>query len=110
MITLDSTQISTVVLCSHCPWWHGFADSRDEGWTVGARHEQNLHPELDQARNTRDKRASRARHAVSTLSGVRSAADGIKRESVEAQHPEPSARRDRAGHVARDQEPRGLGR
>lgn len=78
MITLDSTQISTVVTCTVCPWWFGFADSRDEGWRVGAQHEERAHPELDQARNTLDKRNSRARierHAVSTLSGVRSAAD-----------------------------------
>lgn len=63
MITLDSTQISTVVKCDDCPWWHGFADSRDEGWRVGAAHEKRAHPEAGQARNTLDQRNSRARKA-----------------------------------------------
>lgn len=51
MIRLDSTQISVVVTCSSCPWWYGFADSRIEGWRVGARHEQRAHPESEQARD-----------------------------------------------------------
>lgn len=58
-IRLDSTQISTVVMCSDCPWWYGFADSRDEGWRVGARHELRAHPETKQARETLRKRESR---------------------------------------------------
>jgi hypothetical protein len=62
-ISLDSTQISTVVLCDRCPWWRGFADSRDEGWTVGAGHEQRAHPQDDQARNALDQRNSRARNS-----------------------------------------------
>jgi len=49
-IKLDSTQISTVVLCDQCPWWRGFADSRDEGWRVGARHEERMHPGQHNAR------------------------------------------------------------
>lgn len=59
-IKLDSTQISVVVLCSECPWWHGFADSKHEGWAVGARHEKRVHPKSDQARNVVDQRNSRA--------------------------------------------------
>jgi hypothetical protein len=50
MIRLDSTQISTVVTCTRCPWWHGFADSRAQGWRVGARHEERAHPDSDNAR------------------------------------------------------------
>lgn len=62
-IKLDSTRYSTVVTCDNCPWWFGFADSKAEGWRVGARHEERAHPEQYQARATRDKRTSRARHA-----------------------------------------------
>jgi hypothetical protein len=59
-IRLDSTQISTVVLCDSCPWWRGFADTRDEGWRVGARHEQGAHPgESVQARETLRMRVKR---------------------------------------------------
>lgn len=64
-IKLDSTNYSVVVLCDRCPWWYGFADHKAEGWRVGARHEERAHPDIDQARNTLDKRKSRARHAVS---------------------------------------------
>ncbi|RZU64601.1 hypothetical protein EV379_0904 [Microterricola gilva] len=42
-IKLDSTRISTVVKCSECPWWAAFADSKLEGWTVGARHDSLVH-------------------------------------------------------------------
>lgn len=63
-IKLDSTQISTVVCCTLCPWWRGFADTREQGWIVGARHEERAHPQLDQARNTLDKRRSRQRAAA----------------------------------------------
>lgn len=42
-IRVDSTKISSVVKCSLCPWWSGFADSRAQGWAVGARHEANTH-------------------------------------------------------------------
>lgn len=75
MIRLDSTQISTVVMCSRCPWWHGFADSRTEGWRVGARHEERAHPDSDNAREALAKRVARARHAAPTLSGVGCRAD-----------------------------------
>lgn len=60
-INLDSTQISTVVLCTACPWWRGFADSRDEGWLVGAGHEERVHRETDQARDTLATRRRRAK-------------------------------------------------
>lgn len=60
-IRLDATQISTVVLCTRCPWWHGFADSRAEGWRVGARHEERAHPETDNARDAIATRRRRAR-------------------------------------------------
>lgn len=63
MIRLDSTQISTVVLCTRCPWWHGFADTRAEGWRVGASHETRAHPDTD---NARDALASRARRERQT--------------------------------------------
>lgn len=59
MIKLDSTKISTVVTCTRCPWWHGFADSRTEGWRVGGRHELRAHPEQAQARDALRKRESR---------------------------------------------------
>jgi hypothetical protein len=59
MIRLDSTQISTVVTCTRCPWWHGFADTRGEGWRVGARHEERAHPGDEQARNALRMRESR---------------------------------------------------
>lgn len=60
MIKLDSTRISTVVMCTACPWWHGFADTRGEGWRVGARHEERAHPgESTQARDTARKRKKR---------------------------------------------------
>lgn len=63
-IKLDSTHYSTVVTCDHCPWWYGFADSKAEGWRVGARHEERAHPDLGQARNALHQRASRSRHAA----------------------------------------------
>lgn len=63
-IKLDSTQISTVVMCTRCPWWHGFADSRKEGWRVGARHEERAHPDSDNARAALAEADRRARHAV----------------------------------------------
>lgn len=50
-IKLDSTRISTVVLCTQCPWWRGFADNKGDGWKVGARHEESIHPGTNQARN-----------------------------------------------------------
>lgn len=64
MIRLDSTRISTVVTCTLCAgYWFGFADSRAEGWRVGARHEARAHGgESKQARealrkvNARDTR------------------------------------------------------
>lgn len=49
-ITLDSTDHSTVVVCSICGCQE-LADSRREGWKVGAAHEQVAHPELVQARD-----------------------------------------------------------
>lgn len=49
-IRVDSTKISSVVKCSQCPWWSGFADSRSQGWAVGARHEARAHAGSDQAR------------------------------------------------------------
>lgn len=42
-IQLDSTKISTVVTCTRCPWWHGFADCDEQGWRVGASHEERAH-------------------------------------------------------------------
>lgn len=42
-ITLDSTQISVVVKCSACPWWHGFGFDRTHGWRVGADHQRSAH-------------------------------------------------------------------
>lgn len=60
-IKLDSTRVSTVVKCSKCPWWSAFADSKDEGWRVGARHEQSIHPSDEQARKALD---SHKRHAA----------------------------------------------
>jgi len=66
MIKLDSTQISTVVMCSDCPWWRGFADSRTEGWRVGARHEERAHKDRQQARNALAKRVERARRHADT--------------------------------------------
>ena len=62
-IELDSTRYSTVVTCTHCPWWYGFADSKAEGYAVGARHEERAHPGEDTARYVIRKRRSRARHA-----------------------------------------------
>jgi hypothetical protein len=60
MISLDCTQISVVVRCTLCPWWSGFADSKHEGWAVGARHERRAHPELKQARSARNTHRARA--------------------------------------------------
>lgn len=60
-IRLDSTQISVVVLCTQCPWWRGFADHKDQGWRVGARHEERAHPDTDQARATLRQREHRAK-------------------------------------------------
>lgn len=48
-IRLDSTQISIVVRCSECPWWSGFADTKVEGWRVGAGHDDRVHPANRQA-------------------------------------------------------------
>jgi len=64
MIKLDSTRYSVVVLCTDCPWWFGFADTRDQGWRVGAAHEERTHTDRYQARNALSGRRSRARHAV----------------------------------------------
>jgi hypothetical protein len=61
-IKLDSTQISVVVMCTRCPWWHGFADSRTEGWRVGARHEQRAHPDTDNARDALSARVRRQKN------------------------------------------------
>jgi hypothetical protein len=59
-IRLDSTKHSTVVLCSHCPWWRGFADTQSEGWRVGARHEERPgHPATKQAREALRMRETR---------------------------------------------------
>lgn len=58
-IRLDSTQISVVVLCSECPWWYGFAFTRDQGWQVGNGHLTTAHPGDEQARNALRKRATR---------------------------------------------------
>lgn len=60
-ISLDSTRYSTVVTCSSCPWWYGFADSKAEGRVVGARHEQRAHPDEDQARRMLDEARRRAK-------------------------------------------------
>lgn len=49
MIKLDSTQISTVVLCTDCPFWFGFATDRKDGWRVGRGHELRAHPGATQA-------------------------------------------------------------
>jgi hypothetical protein len=51
VIKLDFTQISVVVTCSLCPWWRGFGFDRADGWATGARHEANVHPECQQARD-----------------------------------------------------------
>lgn len=52
MIELDSTKISTVVTCTNCPGiWFGYADSKRDGWRVGAAHEERAHPEIEQARH-----------------------------------------------------------
>lgn len=66
-IELDSTRISTVVTCTDCPWWYGFADSKREGWQVGARHEQRAHPERDQARDAVDQQNARDRRRARIL-------------------------------------------
>ena len=63
MIKLDVTRYSVVVQCDQCPWWYGFADSRLEGWRVGAGHETRAHPDRDQARHVIDQRHHLARHA-----------------------------------------------
>ncbi|EQM75927.1 MULTISPECIES: hypothetical protein [Microbacterium] len=60
MISLDSTPVSTVVLCSRCPGYADLADSRTEGWRIGARHEERAHPDIDQARDTLSKIRARA--------------------------------------------------
>jgi hypothetical protein len=63
-IKLDSTQISTVVTCTVCPWWRGFADSRADGWRVGGRHEERAHKgDRGNARDALNKQDSRTRHA-----------------------------------------------
>lgn len=49
-IKLDSTRHSVVILCTECPWWRGFAFTREEGWARGAAHEALTHPGQDQAR------------------------------------------------------------
>lgn len=53
-IKLDSTRHSTVVTCTACPHWFGFATDKIDGWRVGAGHEQAIHPELEQARKALD--------------------------------------------------------
>lgn len=50
MIRLDSTKISTVVKCSQCPWFSQLADSKAQGWAMGARHEATVHTDQKQAR------------------------------------------------------------
>lgn len=63
-IRLDSTKISVVVKCTLCPFWSAFADTKDEGWGIGAAHEERAHPELEQARHARDEHRSKARRAI----------------------------------------------
>lgn len=48
-IKLDSTRVSVVVTCTGCPWWHGFALDKIEGWKVGAGHQTRSHPGNQQA-------------------------------------------------------------
>ena len=50
-IKLDSTQISTVVSCTDCPWWRAFAFSKLQGWETGARHEKAVHQGSTQAQD-----------------------------------------------------------
>jgi|GEM_PF-4023870 len=60
LLTLDCTQLSVVVLCRACPWWHGFAFDRLDGWAVADRHERAVHPESTQAASNLDKARKRA--------------------------------------------------
>lgn len=62
-IKLDSTRISVVVTCTGCPWWHGFALDKIEGWTVGSRHQQRQHPETQQAEQNLIRSKKHARQA-----------------------------------------------
>lgn len=50
-ISLDHSPVSTVVLCDQCPTFAELADSRVEGWRVGAAHEERAHPADEQARD-----------------------------------------------------------
>lgn len=40
---LDKSEISIVVKCGECDYWHGFALDLIEAWTVAARHESTFH-------------------------------------------------------------------
>lgn len=61
---LDCTRVSVVVTCTLCPFWSAFADGKREGWETAARHEERVHPELEQARHARDEAVSKARRAI----------------------------------------------
>ena len=59
-IRLDSTRVSVVVTCTLCPWWSAFAFTKEEGWAAAGTHEEQVHPDLQQARNAGNMNRSRA--------------------------------------------------
>lgn len=59
-ITIDSTQVSSVVCCALCEHWRAFRFTKLEAWKTAAAHEERTHPELTQARVAYAKAKARA--------------------------------------------------
>ena len=72
-IKLDESTTSVVVYCTDCGHWRAFAWTMAEGHNAAVRHEQLVHPMVEQAAKAREK--YRARHADdSSIVGVLAAA------------------------------------
>jgi hypothetical protein len=64
LLSLDVSSCSVVVTCKACPWWHGFAFSRGEGWERAANHEKLVHEGFVGAQNALAKHRERERDAI----------------------------------------------
>ncbi|MFJ3392028.1 hypothetical protein [Leifsonia aquatica] len=52
-IKLDESSTSVVVYCTDCGHWRAFAWTLSEGHDAAVRHEQLVHPDLEQADQAR---------------------------------------------------------
>lgn len=63
-IRVDVTEYSTVVRCSHCPYWYwqGGGGERARGHRVAQDHEASVHPGVSQAHEARKRFEARAKN------------------------------------------------